>query len=278
MNLKNSVLEKFQNKQEKVLLNRLEYKYLVPVELLDKLRSAIKSFVVFDNYAKDRPDNHYTVKSIYLDTIDLKHYYEKVDGLKIRKKFRIRGYNEQEENSIVFLEVKRRYENYISKNRSSLYYNNLNTILKTRNYSDYILPQEKSDPIKDANYFLFYVYAKSLRPLISVVYEREAYFSKFDPKFRISFDKNLRSLIFPSLNNLYEDNELKKVMPKYFVLETKFTGFYPSWMKNIIKEFNLTRRSVSKYRICLDFNKVWKPNNKIKAFDTSYLFLNDKAV
>lgn len=97
--------------------NRLEYKYLVPFSDLDRLRNNLLKYLEFDEYAAIRPNKEYTVRSIYLDSYDYKCYYEKLDGIHTRKKFRIRGYNKEKDNSRIFFEMKKKYDNFISKNR-----------------------------------------------------------------------------------------------------------------------------------------------------------------
>ncbi len=109
---------------------RREYKYLVPQRDIDRLRQRILPFVTVDDFASE--GNQYTVRSIYFDSSNLKYYNEKIDGIKIRKKLRVRGYNKQADESIVFLEIKRKNENHINKNRSAIKYYNLNDLLTTK--------------------------------------------------------------------------------------------------------------------------------------------------
>jgi len=255
-----------------VISNRREYKYLIPADLLDVIRNELRPHLIYDSFAGKRVSKEYSVRSIYLDTIDFKHYYEKVQGLKIRKKFRIRGYNTCEEDSKVFFEIKRKYDNFISKNRSSTYFANLEPMLRSGDFESLILNGDKEIVLKDANHFFYYYYRESLRPLILIVYEREAYYSKFDPKFRISFDKNLRSKDFPEITDLYNDDVLSIVNPNFFILEVKFSGSYPSWMKDIFTKYNIKRRSVSKYNICLDFHKIYRPKRSLKKYETRFIF------
>ncbi len=81
---------------------RLEYKYIVPSNKLESLRNALLPFVQYDPYSNIRGDKQYTVKSIYLDSRNLKDYRDKIDGVYKRKKVRIRGYNDVHDNSTLF--------------------------------------------------------------------------------------------------------------------------------------------------------------------------------
>lgn len=95
---------------------RYERKYLVKNELLEALRNRLQAFVRPDTFAL-RPNAlpEYTVRSIYYDSPTFNSYFEKVEGLKDRKKLRIRGYNSPEKVCKVFLEIKRKLENRIAK-------------------------------------------------------------------------------------------------------------------------------------------------------------------
>ena len=95
-----------------MILYRKEYKYLVPNDLLPDLRRALKPFLSLDDFAMQRDKKEYTVRSIYYDTKTLEFYFEKIEGYKIRKKIRIRGYNQLLGEKVVFLEIKRKYENF----------------------------------------------------------------------------------------------------------------------------------------------------------------------
>ena len=231
-----------------------EYKYLVPNEKIDELRDAIRPFVNLDGYADITSKKEYTVRSIYLDNSSLKFYNEKLDGLQNRKKLRIRGYNEQGINSIIFLEIKRKFENNIYKNRTSGYFETLEDFLLNGN-SEYFVVNANKDEIENANKFLFHYKIKMLKPVSLIVYDREAYFSKFDSNTRITFDKNLRYSSMPSFNLLYNEEILKLAMKNFFVLEIKFYRGYSQLLQKVLRQFNLARLAVSKYQICIDSDK-----------------------
>lgn len=240
---------------------RLEYKYLVDYSKLDSLRNALKPFVELDKDYNDSPE--YTVRSIYFDTSKLKYYHEKINGVKVRKKLRIRGYNTKEDESIIFLEIKRKYENFINKNRSPLKVYNLNELIRTKDLESYILTNNGyANSLGDAEKFLHHIYKRTLRPVVLITYEREAFFSRFDKRLRLTFDKNLRYMLFPSMDELYTDDQLHHSMPKHFVFEVKFSRGFPKWLSQILSEFSLSRMAVSKYTICLEKAKAFNPTQR----------------
>ena len=239
---------------------RREYKYLVPYRDLERLRQRVQPFVNVDNFASE--GNQYTVRSIYFDSSTLKYYNEKIDGIKIRKKLRVRGYNDKADESVVFLEIKRKYENHINKNRSALKYYNLGDLLKTNDLESYCLTENGfQNSVADGERFLHHIHKSSLKPIVLIVYEREAYFSKFDSGLRLTFDKNLRYLLFPSLDKLYTEEDMKYPLPKYFIFEIKFARGFPGWLQSILRDLSISRMALSKYTICLDNEKVFNRMN-----------------
>ena len=232
---------------------RLEYKFLIPTDRLDELRDAIMPFVSLDEYALREVDNQYTVRSIYFDTMKLDDYRDKLAGIKVRKKLRIRGYNNVKSDSVTFLEIKRKYENHISKNRAPVLFSDLELLLQTSDIEKYLMKKKNyMDARNDAIKFFYLLKLKNCAPVILIDYEREAYYSKLDSTLRITFDKNLRSKSLPQIKDLYNDEYLKFAMPGKFILEIKFFGGFPIWLQKIIRRFELNRQAISKYTICVD--------------------------
>ena len=238
------------------MLSRQEYKFLVNNDLLNDLRNDLKPYVQIDNFADMMPKKEYSVRSIYFDTSGLDCFSEKIEGIKVRKKFRLRGYNENDEGNVLFWEIKRKYNSYIEKNRAPFHYKNLEAVIGHKKLNKSILSSENGSEIKDAKRFLYNYYRKGLRPVALVVYEREAFISKFNSFLRITFDKNLRSILLPNIKDIYSKNQLKYALPGYFILEIKFNAGFPSWLTRIVQKYELNRRALSKYTMSLDSHKA----------------------
>ena len=232
---------------------RKEYKYLVEISKIEALRKALAPFVELDKYAAKNDKQEYKVRSIYFDTGKMNYYHEKDAGVKIRKKFRIRGYEQVDRDSIIFLEVKRKNNEIVSKNRAPVYFKNLHELLETRQSEQLVTPLSSfPKAVYDADVFLYYLYRQYLVPVILIVYDREPFVSKFNSNLRITFDKNIRSKVTTDINGLSSEHKNIFALSQYFVLEIKFDFGYPIWLKQIIKEFGLVRQAVSKYCICVD--------------------------
>lgn len=239
--------------------SRYEYKYLVPNSLLCELRKELFPFMELDEFAKKQKSGEYTVRSIYYDSPQFSCYTEKLNGLQIRNKYRIRGYDKQSNESVTFLEIKHKNTNCISKKRAPLYYKNVIKSLNSGCVDNYVLSfSGNGAEKKDAQKFLYYYYMKNLRPAVLVIYDREAFVGKFDSSLRLTFDKNLRSVIYPDLDQLYNEDKAKPTMINNFIFEVKFFGTLPMWIKSLISNYDLNRRALSKYTMTLDSHEEFK--------------------
>lgn len=231
---------------------RSEFKYKVPVERLDELRAAILPFVAPDKFASKQPGNQYTVRSIYFDTKNFDMFHTKTDHLAHRLKVRLRGYNIGDGESNVTCEIKRKYEGPIVKNRASLQYSIVQQIY---NGVDLDTVLAVTDELKDLRRFFYQIFSGSLQPVVTVIYEREAYESKIIDKengIRLSLDKNLRSVPYPGIDELFIERDINHANQGYFILEVKFNKYCPAWIKPILAEFGLLKGPASKYVLCID--------------------------
>lgn len=227
--------------------NRLEYKYLVPNIYLDKLRNDLVKYLDHDDYALKEPDNQYTVRSVYLDSFDYKCYREKLDGIHTRRKFRVRVYNNYFENTPAFLEIKRKYNNFISKDRAKIEFAQLVKALSDEHVNIDFKKEEK-----DFRNFYYYFQSKYLEPKVLVVYEREPFQCKFGSQLRITFDTNLRTRTVSDFDSIFDETGLKTVFKREFIFEIKFFQVLPEWIDMVLRKYNLTRIAVSKYTSCID--------------------------
>ena len=235
---------------------RLEYKYLFPMSALDAVRREIRPYVEADPHARKREDNTYTVRSIYMDTPNFECYRTKVDGMCYRFKYRVRGYDTPMGRDVIFLEIKRKRVNAISKNRAPLHFEDLSALLQTGDIDSHILSFSGNGREKaDAGRYLYHYHAKGLRPVVLIHYDREAYVGRFDDSLRITFDKNLRSGIYPALDDLYSEERARFAMTQSFILEVKFHHGLPAWVTALIRRHGLMRQSLSKYTICLESHR-----------------------
>ena len=255
---------------------RYEYKYIVPESKLDLLRQMIMPFMDVDKFADAGGTNQYTVRSIYFDTPRYDYYFEKIEGIKNRKKLRIRGYNEEDKDKIIFLEIKRKYDIPILKFRAPVIYKDALEIFEEAKLNGHIINDERFPKGSESSKrFFFQMYANNLRPVVTVIYEREAYLCKFDDTIRITFDKNLRSVAYPAINELYSEKNARRSLLNSFILEVKFNNHFPGWLNPTISQLGLMKQSASKYCISLDACNIVQRISKSSLYTRSKWLTHD---
>jgi len=228
--------------------SRYELKYLLRKAQRDEIESELQVFLDLDPYVAKRPEKKYLVRSLYYDNKAMVCYYEKIDGMMDRSKFRVRTYTDSPDGTAKFLEVKGRHNALVFKHRSELAPNASDGASVEDSSFDattrQVLSQLESGSLRSR--FLRDLYRKELEPVILVDYLRRPYFSKVDPEFRLTFDDSLACTVTPRLfPRRFESN--RRILPGFTILEVKFKTFVPQWFHRVIQSFELRRVSISKY-------------------------------
>lgn len=250
-------------------MGRVEYKYLVPVSQIDRLRNCMLPYMKLDGYCALQRDKEYTVRSIYFDTPRLAYYHDKLAGIRERKKVRIRGYNEPYPGGSIFLEIKRKHGPVIRKLRAKIEFSVLNYLLDGYRKKNAVFPEIN----EDTNHFLYHVLSSQLKPLIKIVYEREAFFFKFNDGLRITIDKNIRSSLSSGLQSLYTEDTMIPCFKKHHILEIKTAEQFPKWLSEILAKFSMQNEALSKYTLSLDTHREYN-SNLDKLFFQNKRYLN----
>lgn len=225
---------------------RYEYKYLVLNHQLDELRRQLHPFIQLDDFAQQQ-GGEYTVRSIYFDTPAYEHYHSKVNHLPHRLKVRLRGYGIGDDDSTVFFEIKRKYEAPIAKNRCALVFGLAKSLFRPESTDELLGTHPKAD---NARRFLYQVHSRLMRPVVNIIYEREPFQSRLhDPgnDLRITFDKSLRAVPWPGLDELYSENRVRFATQDAFIVEIKFNHYCPAWVRTILAGLHLRKEPASKY-------------------------------
>lgn len=227
-------------------IRRFEFKYLVAQRNLDKIRWAIGNFVEIDPSIGKLGDNFYPVTSLYFDDRQYSSYWEKMAGVKSRKKHRLRIYDVKAPVDLkVFMEIKKRNDAIVFKDRYLTNLKDLQLIFEEGRYD--LLPEEEGDV---GSLFVHTVKRNGLEPTVLVSYRREAYFDRNNPNFRVTLDQDLRAARRLDFN--FDTSDCKPVLGDYAVVEAKFNRVMPAWFGMIIKSYNLNRVSFSKYCFSLE--------------------------
>ena len=239
--------------KENKTLQRYEFKYFLIKDIADEIKEHANKFMILDKHANFELKNQYFVRSIYFEDDFNSNFDEKVNGYRIRKKFRLRHYSKNIKKGPIFLETKGRNLERTYKRRVKISLADYE-IIKDKKFVFKLLNKYPESPsIQD---FVFEFYKKQLRPKIIIDYEREPYIKKHGLYFRLTFDQNLSCI---NLNDRFENtsrNQKKLCKAGYTILELKFDRSIPLWFHRIIQSYNLRRQSISKFVLGMCYSKL----------------------
>ena len=231
--------------KENQLFTRYEFKYLLNNEISNQIENEAKHFMSYDDFAVNIPDNRYFVRSLYYEDNSFSNFFEKVDGIKSRRKFRIRTYGNSLKNNLpIFLEIKGRHLERTFKKRTSIDIKYIELFLNSDKNSKLLEIYPNNTIIND---FVFDSIKKRIKPCVLIDYKRRPFINNFGLYFRLTFDRNIVS----SKSKILFSNEKKSTPLEcksgYTILEVKFNRSIPAWFHRIIQSYSLTRRSISKF-------------------------------
>ena len=231
--------------KENQILYRYEFKYILNKKISDQIEKETLNFMDYDEHVNKESNNKYFVRSLYFENNFSSNFYEKADGMKIRRKYRLRTYSNIFDPKVpIFFEVKGRISERTYKKRINIKNKYLNLFLSQSQNFNLLNLYPNNEMIIN---FIFDSFRKNLKPLILVDYKRRPYINKFGLYFRLTFDTNLLS---SKTNNLFSNDKYSpwlECKAGYTILEVKFDRSIPAWFHRIIQCYNLKRKSVSKF-------------------------------
>ncbi len=214
---------------------RQEKKYLMNLPDMQRLAWSLERVL--------HPDPHngaqgYHIRSLYFDTMNDDDYENKIDGVFLRRKIRLRIYDPAAD--FAMLEMKQKEGGYQKKRSLRVSRQDAQTLARGR--YDCLLGYDEPFAVECYGLMNMCCY----RPKTIVEYRRKAFIAK-ENRIRITFDHQIRAtetcwdLFSPALN-------LYPVLDAFNgVLEVKFNGFLLSYIKDLINGANRSELSVSKY-------------------------------
>lgn len=216
---------------------RYEIKYMIhDVDAL-ALQKQLEAFLKTDQHSKD---GSYLITSLYFDTLDSEAYYEKMDGVLYRSKYRIRYYDDNFD--FIRLEKKMKHNNMTAKRQTRI----------TKEIAD-LLIAGKTDEIQSNDSllqeFISMIRIKHFIPSVVVKYHRVAFTYPISDV-RITFDSLIHSGVYDTdLWNI--TNGGQGILDSHLqVLEVKYNEVLPTSIAGILSTVPLRREAVSKFARC----------------------------
>jgi VTC domain len=217
---------------------RNELKFFINAHQKNVLANKLSKICQRDSFGN--ADGVYLVSSLYYDDYNQSAFFDKVSGVRDRKKFRVRVYNYQ--SNVIKLERKIKRVNVTEKSHIQISKEEYDALIS----GDVRFLRYKNDIV--ANDFFLYYRTKNVRPRVVVEYHREALIYKYGDV-RITFDSLLKAGVFQK--DLFSNGVMISAIPHdQIILEVKYTGYFPDVIRSIIQINNLQWQSISKYAKC----------------------------
>ncbi|MDO5391406.1 MAG: polyphosphate polymerase domain-containing protein [Eubacteriales bacterium] len=212
---------------------RYELKYLMNRRQKENMLRSMEEHMKLDRYGRT------TIRNIYFDTDTYQLIRRSLEKPAYKEKLRVRSYYPASGDTLVFVELKKKYQNVVYKRRLVC------PEAEVMKYFCSGMPLPDYSQIGNEIRY-FWKYYKTLHPVVFLSYEREAYYALDGSDFRVTFDENI----------LYRENDLSLGSAIYgtFILdegqtlmEIKTTGGIPLWMSETLTRNHLYKISFSKY-------------------------------
>lgn len=222
---------------------RHELKYRIGYAQYIELRNRLKAVMQSDEHTN--ADGRYLIRSIYFDNYMDKALREKVQGVPVREKFRIRYYND--DFSYLTLEKKIKDNVFCKKIDAQI------TEEECRALLDGKIVWMRDHPAPPVRELYAKMRGQMLRPRVLVSYVREPYVYRMG-NVRITFDSDIRTTLY------HKDFLEKQVIDidtaggaQERILEIKYDAFLPEIIRRLIQINTLRQTAFSKYEACRCF-------------------------
>lgn len=215
------------------VFKRYELKYILSLEQKERLLDQIYPFIKIDKFGKS------TIRNLYFDTSNYRLIRRSIEKPVYKEKLRIRSYAQASDDSIVFVELKKKYEKVVYKRRLPL---------TEKEATQWLL---ENKPLKtpcqiseEIDYFRNYY--GDLLPTVFLSYDRTAYYARNGEDVRITFDSNIlcRREELSLKASVYGERLLDENKE---LMEIKCSGGIPLWLTEALSREKLYKTSFSKY-------------------------------
>ncbi|WP_054942502.1 polyphosphate polymerase domain-containing protein [Paenibacillus ihuae] len=242
------------------VFNRYENKYLFDTTAYHQLYNELLEYMEPDDYNKQH--EFYSITNLYYDTPSNTLIRNSLSKPKYKEKLRLRAYGVPNEDSKVYLEIKKKVFGLVNKRRTPLKLHEAYDFVRTGNppeYKDYMNKQV----IEEIKYFLS---CYDLKPMVYLSYDRKALFCKNNRDLRITFDTNIRSRRYDLKMEHGTHGELL-MEPGQWLMEVKAEKTIPVWLSKMLSEHQMYRTSFSKYGN--EYKKMLR-NSKVESESVLY--------
>ena len=233
---------------------RYEKKYIITREQHAAFYDVLTRHMTPDNFGE------YLVQNLYYDTDGWDVIRASIEKPSYKEKMRLRCYGEMNQESRLFLELKKKYKGIVYKRRMAI---------PARTFpTGSVRGVLSSDPSQIAREFDFYLKTNAVSGKIYISYWRSAYVGIEDSELRITFDKDIRFRL--DCLDYFDPGSGHFILPQdKMVMEIKTPGGMPLWLARALCENKIFPTPFSKFGVCYTEHiiKTASENPGIKACD-----------
>lgn len=216
---------------------RKELKYVIGIEQYLRMRRKLEALMTPDVHGVN---GEYMVRSQYFDSLTDADLKDNLDGVKEKRKIRVRVYSPDAAGAKLEYKCKTgsdgvKYSIPLSKEEVLL--------LEQHSY-DFLMKR----PEELAGQLYTKMMQQVYRPKVLIEYDRTAYLYPVSDV-RITFDKNLRAAVNPYGICENQPFYIPLMEPDKGILEVKYNDFFPYALKPILSELEDVAQAYSKYSI-----------------------------
>lgn len=221
---------------------RHEYKYLISKADAELLKRRLPHIMEPDPHAGET--GKYTIRSLYFDDLSNTAYYDKVDGVNLRAKYRIRFYNY--DSTLLKLEKKEKNGSLTRKTAQDITKNDARALEFALSAG---CPDTKEGLVEELRLQFM---TQGLRPRVLVDYERTPFICR-DGNTRITLDENVRTR--PYIAHLFASPRamVPVLDPNQVILEVKFDDFLPEYLATALADIPKVNMAISKFALCMSY-------------------------
>jgi len=217
------------------IFQRYEEKYLITEVQREVLSRALLQYMVPDRFEA------YLVQNLYYDTEHWDIIRTSIEKPLYKEKMRLRCYGEQNSDSKIFLELKKKYKGIVHKRR--VVFSNIG--LFGNEIGD--LVAEEASQI--SHELAFHLKAKQVCEKMYISHKRCAFIGIADKGLRLTFDTDIRYRV-QGLTFEQPDRGTPVLSSGAVIMEIKMPGGMPLWLARMLSEHKVYPTSFSKYGAC----------------------------
>ena len=231
---------------EQMIFKRYEIKYMLNRKQFEELKMIMKEYMVADVHGKS------TNCSLYFDTPQFLLVRRSMEHPMYKEKLRVRSYGVADEDSTVFVELKKKFDSVTYKRRIAM---SLNEMERYLIYGEKVRDTQITHEID----YCMENYGE-LNPAIYLSYDRQAFYGKADYEFRMTFDENIlwRDYDLALDKGIYGEAILNE---DQIMMEIKVANAMPMWLVRFLNSNHIYRTSFSKYASA--YSRLYRMNPEV---------------